>query len=98
MVGTVSSPCMRRCQEPLSEDLGLFMRGELPRREARAVVRHLLTGCLHCFQRTRRLWTFGALALRDPAGCERAVLQSPWRNRTMTETAAQAELKEIVKI
>jgi hypothetical protein len=37
-------------------DLAGFLRGELPRDAVRAVVRHLLTGCLACVQETRRMW------------------------------------------
>jgi len=35
------------------------MRGELPREEARVVVRHLLTGCPQCLAVTRRAWARG---------------------------------------
>lgn len=51
---------------PGEQELERFMRGELPRRELHAVVRHLLTGCPQCVQVTRRLWEFGDRA--TPAG------------------------------
>lgn len=44
---------------PTASELGRFMRGELARSEARAVVRHLLAGCEGCRALTRRLWRFG---------------------------------------
>jgi len=37
------------------------MRGELPRVELLAVVRHLLTRCPECVEVTRRLWQLGEL-------------------------------------
>ncbi len=33
-----------------------FMRGELPRSQVAALVRHLLTGCPQCREVTGRLW------------------------------------------
>ncbi|HEX9940529.1 MAG TPA: hypothetical protein VGG03_00820 [Thermoanaerobaculia bacterium] len=36
------------------------MRASLPGPEARAVVRHLLSGCPRCLRVTRRLWGLGA--------------------------------------
>lgn len=33
--------------------------GGLPGEEVRAIVRHLLTGCLQCIAITRRLWGLG---------------------------------------
>jgi len=44
---------------PDAETLEHFMRGELPREEAPAVVRHLLTGCPQCLVITRRSWGRG---------------------------------------
>lgn len=35
------------------------MRGEMPREEARAVVRHLLTGCQRCGAITQSCWQRG---------------------------------------
>jgi hypothetical protein len=39
-----------------------FMRGESPRPERLAAVRHLLTGCPRCVAVTRRLWDLGELS------------------------------------
>ena len=39
--------------------LKAFMRGELPREEVRAIVRHLLAGCPECLKVTRRLFELG---------------------------------------
>jgi hypothetical protein len=44
---------------PGAEELARFVRGELPRPEARLIVRHLLTRCPRCTQVTRRLWELG---------------------------------------
>jgi len=44
---------------PDERRLAAFMRGELPREEARAVVRHLLTRCPECAAVTRRYWARG---------------------------------------
>ncbi len=41
------------------------MRGELPREEVRAVVRHLLAGCPACREVTRRLWALGEAPTLD---------------------------------
>lgn len=41
---------------PATEQLALFMRGELPRDEARDVVRHLLSGCAECRRQTGAWW------------------------------------------
>jgi anti-sigma factor RsiW len=58
-----------------------FLRGELPREEARAVVRHLLTDCPQCVARTRQLSPPG-----DPLlGLEALI-------REMVEEAAGGEL------
>jgi len=43
---------------PASAELQRFLRGEAPREEARAVVRHLLTDCPECVAATRPLWGF----------------------------------------
>jgi hypothetical protein len=48
-----------RTRHPERERLEGFLRGELPRAEARAVVRHLLTGCASCRRITGRLWRLG---------------------------------------
>jgi hypothetical protein len=47
-----SAPALDAC----GHDLAGFLRGELPRDAVRALVRHLLTGCLACVQVTRRIW------------------------------------------
>jgi len=46
-------------RHPESDELKRFMRGELPRPEGRAIVRHLLAGCPECLQVTRRMWLAG---------------------------------------
>jgi hypothetical protein len=43
------------------------MRRELSRPEITPIVRHLLTGCPPCLQRTRPLWKLGARELTGPA-------------------------------
>jgi hypothetical protein len=43
-----------------------FMRGESPRDEACAIVRHLLARCPECLQVTRRIWGFGERPPRGP--------------------------------
>ena len=47
---------------PEKAELEVFMRGEMPRAEARDVVRHLLAGCPVCVQVTRELWKLGDLS------------------------------------
>jgi len=50
----------KRIQHPDERRLAAFMRGEsLPREEARAIVRHLLTGCRKCIVITLRFWRLG---------------------------------------
>jgi len=49
-----------QASHPARAELERFMRGEMPPEESRAIVRHLLTGCLECRQVTGRLWSFGA--------------------------------------
>jgi len=51
-------------EHPALHDLQRLMRGELPRAEAKVVVRHLLKGCPGCIRETRRLWSFGEQPLR----------------------------------
>ena len=48
-----------RENHPARAELERFMFGEMGP-ESRAIVRHLLTGCLECRQVTGRLWSFGA--------------------------------------
>jgi hypothetical protein len=90
---------------PESRQLQCFLRGELPRREAREIVRHLLTGCPQCRQVTRRLWKNPRDLAPDPELQERAACGSSkpllrWRDRRMTEAeaAAQEELREIANV
>jgi anti-sigma factor RsiW len=47
---------MTRCDLAAGDTLERFLRGELPREEARGLVRHLLTRCPACLPTTRRLW------------------------------------------
>jgi hypothetical protein len=49
---------------PGAAELERLMRGELPRPEVLAVVRHLLTGCPRCVAVTRPWWGLGK---RPPA-------------------------------
>lgn len=44
---------------PTPAELVGFMRGDLPRAEARRVVRHLLTQCEKCHAVTREAWGLG---------------------------------------
>lgn len=48
---------------PAAADLARFIHGELKRPEARAIVRHMLTGCPQCVAVTRRLWSLGQRSL-----------------------------------
>lgn len=43
-------------RHPSDESLAAFMRGNLPRDEAREVVRHLLSGCVSCRKTTGAWW------------------------------------------
>jgi hypothetical protein len=64
-----------------------LVRGELPRAEAQAVVRHLLTGCATCRRVTGRLWRLGDEPILMEGG-----------DPLMSETeAARAQLREIVR-
>jgi hypothetical protein len=56
--GTAQRPTFtgaEKAPHPSEADLERFLRGELPRETARAVVRHLLTNCPLCKVITRRL-------------------------------------------
>lgn len=44
---------------PTREELEGLIRGELPKKEARRVVRHLLTRCRECVSVTREIWFRG---------------------------------------
>jgi anti-sigma factor RsiW len=46
-------------RHPGEQELQAFMRGELPKPDAAAIVRHLLTGCPECAVVTCRLWRLG---------------------------------------
>jgi hypothetical protein len=46
-------------RHPGEQELQAFMRGELPKPDAAAIVRHLLTGCRDCSLETRRIWRLG---------------------------------------
>jgi hypothetical protein len=57
--GTPTTPAGRPAgvrKHPARQDLESFIRGELPRDEAPAIVRHLLTNCTRCLTVTRELW------------------------------------------
>jgi hypothetical protein len=51
---------------PGRDELERFMSCQLDRCAARAVVRHLLSGCAQCVQVTRHLWLLGDRAPRGP--------------------------------
>lgn len=44
---------------PHPDQLERFMTDQLPRSEARPIIRHLLTGCPVCTRVTRDLWRLG---------------------------------------
>lgn len=60
-------------EHPSGETLERFMRGELKPRDRRQLVRHLLAGCGHCLEVTRRLWMLG-----DDAMASADVPESGW--------------------
>jgi hypothetical protein len=68
-----------------------FLRGELPRAEAQAVVRHLLTGCASCRRITGRLWRLGDEPLSMEGLMEGG---NPLRSEIEVD---QAQLREIVR-
>lgn len=55
---------------PAQAEIESFMRGELPKERAAAVVRHLLRDCIRCSARTARLWSFGEETLGGEGGME----------------------------
>ncbi len=63
-----AGPVAHPAGHPAASELERFMRGELARSEARAVVRHLLAGCESCRALTRRLWRFGEGPGNDETG------------------------------
>jgi tetratricopeptide (TPR) repeat protein len=62
---TLEKPVVER--HPSDEGLALFMRGALPRDEAREVVRHLLSGCVACRKTTGAWWPNELTRGRGPA-------------------------------
>ena len=65
---------------PGQDCLERFFRHELSRADRRAVVRHLLTGCLICLQGTRQLWKLGDHPSANPVpaqGLETSGLELP---------------------
>jgi hypothetical protein len=48
-----------QASHPAEDHLLRFMRGESSANQARAIVRHLLTGCQPCVAITRRCWERG---------------------------------------
>ncbi len=89
----VQTPQAGPVAHPAASELERFMRGELARSEARAVVRHLLAGCESCRALTRRLWRFG-----EGPGKRRNGLIWKEGSSLMTDIeAAQAEIGEAVR-
>lgn len=66
------------------------MRGELPRDEALAVVRHLLTGCPQCVVVTQRLWSFGKRRPALKALTEEMAARERGSRRTVLEDRLDA--------
>ena len=77
---------------PTESELEIFMRGELPRDESRAVVRHLLAGCEGCRAVTRRLWGLG-----DRPGERRTGFDLEGGERMNEIEAVQGEIREVVR-
>lgn len=50
-----------KSQHPTEGQLSDLLRGDMPKDEVRAIVRHLLTGCSECLRVTRKLWNLGVL-------------------------------------
>jgi hypothetical protein len=94
---------------PGHSDLERFLRGELPRDEARAVVRHLLTDCQRCVAIARQLSPpynplpeLEAMLREMVAGGEPLYdepIHYPRRDANVSkgEEAARAELRRIVE-
>jgi len=53
-------------KHPEPGQLESFVRGGLPRPEARAIVRHLLRGCDDCRRIARQVWALGNRTSVDP--------------------------------
>jgi len=64
-------------RHPGERELERFMRGAVSRREARSVVRHMLTGCPRCSDFTRPFWRLAeeGLAVTDAEAFARIQLQ-----------------------
>jgi hypothetical protein len=94
---------------PEEDTLAAFIRGELPRDQARAVVRHLLRECSRCVAMTRRLVRPGdplpgleALVREMVAGGEPLYdepIPNPRRDANVSqgEEAARVELRGLVE-
>lgn len=53
-----TAPSAIGLEHPHRRELERFLRGDSPREEARAVVRHLLKGCPECVKVSARAWRF----------------------------------------
>ncbi len=74
-------------EHPEPRSLELFMRDELPAEERRRIVRHLLTGCPDCVEKTRRLWVLtgsGEPSPSYPGLFERLIGEGAERERQVT--------------
>lgn len=71
-------------EHPEPRSLELFLRDEAPAAERRRIVRHLLTGCPDCLEKTRRLWSStgpGGPAPSYPGLFERLIQEGAERER-----------------
>jgi tetratricopeptide (TPR) repeat protein len=71
-------------EHPEPRSLELFMRDEVSAAERRRIVRHLLTGCPDCLEKTRRLWPLtepGDPSRSYPGLFERLVREGAERER-----------------
>jgi hypothetical protein len=76
---------------PSERVLKRFMRGNLPRLQAGAVIRHLLTGCPQCRQVTRRLWRLADRVPRKEFQMTEAEAAAQVQLRTVTEELAKIQ-------
>jgi hypothetical protein len=81
----------RMTPHPSRGTMTRFMRGELKRGEAQAIVRHLLTGCPQCRQRTRKLWDLGEFQPPDK------YLLAEMRRRAKASRAGRVSLEEEIR-